>query len=236
MTIPLLCAFLAFNVAGVAGQPGGVSSRYVRVPQAARSFLQVAARGGYPPSSPKPASGQFLIAKRSVSDPNFAETVILLLRYGEDGAMGLMINRPTEMRLASGFPQLKELQGRPDRLFMGGPVAINSILLLVRSQSRLEGAQPIFGDVYASSSMQVLRDGVKTAGKTARLRAYAGYTGWGPGQLDREIERGDWLIGAADATTIFDTKPSDVWPKLFDRFAVEWARVEDQPRLVWAAY
>jgi putative transcriptional regulator len=226
MTISLLCALLALNAAGVGGEHLGVSPGCVRVPNATTAPLEMAAREARPLPSTKPASGQFLIAKRNVSDPNFAETVILLLSYSEGGAMGLIINHPTEMRLASAFPQVKELQARQDRLFIGGPVSITSILLLVRSKSRLERAQQIFEDVHVSSSMQVLRDVAKGAGKTGRLRAFAGYAGWGPGQLDREIERGDWLLGSADATSIFDTKPADVWPKLLDRFSVEWARAQ----------
>jgi putative transcriptional regulator len=72
--------------------------------------------------------------------------------------------------------------------------------------------------------MQVLREVAKGAGKTVRLRAYAGYAGWGTGQLDNEIARGDWLIAPADAASIFDTKSADVWSKLVDRFSVEWTR------------
>ncbi len=235
MAIPLLCALLALNVTGATGQGLGASHGCIRATEVTPVPLEVAAREGRVPPSTEPASGRFLIAKRTVSDPNFAETVILLLSYGEGGAMGLIINHPTEMRLQSAFPQVKELQARQDRLFIGGPVSLSSILLLVRSKARLERAQSIFGDVYVSSSMQVLRDVAKGAGKTVRLRAFAGYAGWGPGQLDHEIERGDWLIAPADATSIFDTKPADVWSKLFDRFSVEWTRApEDEKPSIFA--
>lgn len=224
MTIPLLCTLLTLTAAGAAEQRPAASTSCISAAEAATVPLAAAAREGHLPPSTRPAAGHFLIAKRSVSDPNFAESVILLLSYGEGGAMGIIINHPTEMRLKSAFPQVQELQRRDDRLFVGGPVSLSSILLLVRSKGKLERSQQIFGDVHVSSSMQVLREVAKGAGKTVRLRAYAGYAGWGPGQLDHEIERGDWLIAPADATTIFDTKPADVWSKLFDRFSVEWTR------------
>ena len=224
MTIPLLWTFLMLTAAGPAGQRPGVWPACGPAAKATTAPMAVATREGHLPPRTQPAAGQFLIAKRSVSDPNFAESVILLLSYSEGGAMGIIINHPTEMRLKSAFPQVQELQKRDDRLFVGGPVSLSSILLLVRAKGRLERAQPIFGDVHVSSSMQVLREVAKGAGKTVRLRAYAGYAGWGTGQLDNEIARGDWLIAPADAASIFDTKSADVWSKLVDRFSVEWTR------------
>jgi putative transcriptional regulator len=142
--------------------------------------------------------------------------------------MGVIINRPTGVRLTTALPKIKELRDRPDRVFMGGPVAVNTMLLLARSRTRLTDEQLIFGDVYASGSMRALREVVGQAEKTERLRAYVGYAGWGPGQLDQEIGRGDWLVAPADAAAVFDTTPSDVWRKLLDRFSAEWARGQDE--------
>ena len=185
---------------------------------------EFAARRSQAPPPTQPAKGRFLVARRSVNDPRFAETVILLVAYSDQGAMGLIINRPTDVRLASALPKMKELRDRPDRLFVGGPVSPSAMLLLIRSATAPEGAQPVFGDVYVSGKLETLRKALGKSGKTHRLRAYAGYAGWGPGQLDREIARGDWAIGPADAGTIFDMPSGDMWPKLLDRFSVEWAR------------
>jgi putative transcriptional regulator len=220
MNIPLLCGLLALNAAGISGiEPA-------RIPD-----LEIAARESRPSLTAKPGKGQFLVAKRSVTDPNFSQTVILLLTYGDNGAMGLILNHPTEMRLASALPNIKELRDRPDRVFLGGPVAVNSLLLLVRAKTHPEGAQPIFGDVFVSGSLKVLHEALNPAAKAGRLRAYAGYAGWGPGQLEREIDRGDWLVAPADAAAIFERKPAEVWPKLFEQFSVEWTRNEDGLRL-----
>lgn len=226
MTVPLLCVLLSsLGTPGPTGLCPGRSDRCLRAPDA------VAARQGEALSPTKPAPGRFLIAKRSLRDPNFAEAVILLLSYSERGSMGVIINRPTGVRLATALPKIKELRDRPDRVFMGGPVAVNTMLLLARFRTRLADSQLIFGDVYASGSMRALREVVGQAGKTERLRAYVGYAGWGPGQLDQEIGRGDWLVAPADAAAIFDTTPSDVWRKLLDRFSVEWARGQDEQRV-----
>ncbi len=171
-----------------------------------------------------PAKGQLLIASRNLHDPNFAQTVVLLLSYEPRGAMGIVINRPTDLQLATALPDLAELHGRTDRLFSGGPVGINVMLLLVRSRKRPESSEQIFGDVYASGRLKTLRQALRRKGKTERVRAYAGYAGWGPGQLDQEIGRGDWFVTDADAATVFDMPPPDIWPKLIHRFSGEWTR------------
>lgn len=225
MNLAVFCGLLALNATSNSGL-----YHQARQLTAPAPSLEITAGKSHPPSSAKLAKGQFLIAKRGVTDPNFAQTVILLLGYGDSGAMGLIVNRPTEMRLASALPNIKELRDRPDRIFLGGPVAANTILLLVRAKTRPQGAQPVFGDVYASGSLKVLQGALSTPSKTGRLRAYAGYAGWGPGQLEREIDRGDWLVAPADAAAIFEKKPADVWPKLLDQFSVEWTRNEDGPR------
>lgn len=208
MTAPLFCALLT----ALAAPPNGLDAP------------EVAARSGHAAPLTQPAKGRFLVARRSVADPRFAETVILLLAYSKQGAMGIIINRPTEVRLAAALPAVKELHDRSDRVFVGGPVQPEAVLLLLRSRMRPEKGDLIFGDVYASGSLQALRKSLGETGKAARLRAYAGYAGWGPGQLDHEIGRGDWAIGPADAASIFETPPEQVWPKLIDRLSVEWAQ------------
>jgi putative transcriptional regulator len=191
-----------------------------------------AAKHSQAPLPTEPAKGRFLVANRSVNDPRFAQTVILLIAYSDRGAMGIIINRPTDVRLASALPEMKELRNRPDRLFVGGPVAPGAMLLLIRSAAAPEGAQPVFGDVHVSGKLETLRKALGKRGKTHRLRAYAGYAGWGPGQLDHEIARGDWAIGPADAASIFDMPSEGIWQKLIDRFSVEWARAGEERLIV----
>ena len=170
------------------------------------------------------AKGKFLVASRRLRDPNFKETVVLLIDYGQDGAMGLVINRPSKIKLATVFPDIKELKGRKDTIFVGGPVAVNQMLLLVGTPQLPEESQEVTQDVYISSSWKVLERLVKNAAKDERFRIFAGYAGWAPNQLDFEKSRGDWHVLKADAETVFDKKPSEIWPELILRASVKWVR------------
>src|SRR5229473_181495 len=94
------------------------------------------------------AAGKFLVASRDLLDPNFAETVVLLLRYEEDGVLGLIVNRRTRVPISRAFPDLPEsVKGRSDPLYTGGPVRPMAALALLRSRARPEGAEPVFADV-----------------------------------------------------------------------------------------
>ena len=166
------------------------------------------------------------MASRRLRDPNFKETVVLLIDYGQDGAMGLVINRPSEIKLATLFPDIKELKERKDTIYVGGPVAVNQMLLLVGTPLVPEASQEVTQDVYISSSWKVLERLMKNAAKDERFRIVAGYAGWAPNQLDFEVSRGDWHVLKADAETVFDKKPAEIWQELILRASVKWVRVQ----------
>jgi putative transcriptional regulator len=172
------------------------------------------------------AKGKFLVASRRLRDPNFKETVVLLIDYGQDGAMGLVINRPSEIKLATVFPDIKELKERKDTIYVGGPVSVNQMLLLVGTSQMPEESQEVITDVYISSSWKVLERLMKNAAKDERFRIFAGYAGWAPNQLDFERSRGDWHVLKADAETVFDRKPSEIWQELILRTSVKWVRAQ----------
>jgi putative transcriptional regulator len=173
-------------------------------------------------SNPALARGRFLVASRSLSDANFAETVILLLDYHSRGAMGLIINRPSEVRLAKVWPDMAGLQQRADTVYIGGPVESSRMVLLIRSSSALEDAQQVMDGILVSSSRKLFERLVDQADTVERFRVYAGYAGWAPGQLEREVERGDWHVLPADAETVFDKAPADIWPELIRKGAIRW--------------
>jgi len=164
-----------------------------------------------------PAKGSFLVASPRLVDPRFQETVVLLIGYGDDGASGVIINRPTEVRLVDLLPSVKGLKDRADVVYYGGPVEGHRMLMLIRSGEKPEGSGSVFGDVYFSSSKNTLESMLKARKTANKLRVYAGYAGWMPQQLDREVSRGDWFIVSADARSIFEKKPSEVWPELMRR-------------------
>jgi putative transcriptional regulator len=173
-------------------------------------------------STPALAKGRFLVASRSLSDANFAETVILLLDYHRRGAMGLIINRPSEVRLARVWPDMAGLQQRTDTVYIGGPVERNRMVLLIRSSSPLDDAKQVLDGVHVSSNRKLFERLVDQADTAGRFRVYAGYAGWAPGQLEREVERGDWHVVPADAGTVFDKAPADIWPELIRKGAIRW--------------
>jgi putative transcriptional regulator len=186
-------------------------------------------RPGMPESREELAKGKFLVASRQLQDPNFRETVVLLLEYGLDGAMGLVINRPSRVKLATVFPDIKELKQRNDTIYVGGPVAVNQMLLLIRSSKVPEDATAVAPDVYISSSWKVLARLMKEkATEDQRFRLFAGYAGWAPSQLDFERTRGDWYVLKADAESVFSQNPSELWQELIRRVTVKWVLMEMQ--------
>ena len=181
----------------------------------------------------KLAKGMFLIADRDLRDPNFHETVVLLLDYSREGAMGLVVNRDTGVSLSALVPEAEGLQHRRFTLFFGGPVARTQMFMLFRSHDEAEGAKHVFDDVHVSSSQDVFEN-IFGASEQKRFRLCAGYAGWSSGQLDAEVASGAWHIVPADAETVFDPHPSQVWPNLIDATETRWANADTPHRhLAW---
>lgn len=178
------------------------------------------------------ARGKFLVASRHLRDPNFSETVVLLIDYDWHGAMGLVINRPSELRLSTVLPEIKGLQQRTDTVYIGGPVARSQMLLLIQSGSQPKESSRVFKHIYVSSSRTVLQRMIDDADAGEKFRVYAGNAGWAPGQLYREVSRGGWHVLEADAETVFDKAPAEVWPELIRRASVQWVRLQAPARNV----
>ena len=219
----IIPAFAGMTESGPAPGGSGVAPRVVGEPRMVSTFVKVAAlaRIGH-----RPGRGMFLVAAPTLRDPNFARTVVLLLEYDETGALGLVINRPTEASLHDVLvTPLPNSEGHT--VFAGGPVELRRLIALLRSPVAVDGAERLFGDVHASGSMDTLRRALERDGHATDVHAYLGYAGWSPGQLDAEISRGDWIVTPADAESIFDTPPGDVWRNLMRRNAGRWVRAGD---------
>ena len=213
-------AFAGMTESASALGESGAATRVVGEPRLASTFVRVAAlaRIGH-----RPGRGMFLLAAPRLRDPRFARTVVLLLEYERTGALGLVINRPTEASLHDVLATpLPNSDGHA--VFAGGPVDLRRLIALLRSPVAVDGAERLFGDVHASESMDTLRRMLERDGHAADVHAYLGYAGWAPGQLDAEIARGDWIVAPADAESVFDTPPVDVWPNLMRRNAGRWVR------------
>lgn len=158
-------------------------------------------------------AGQLLVASDKMGDPNFAQTVVLVLHDDQNGTLGVMINRPTTVEQAKNFPDLDYLHEPAERIWFGGPVAPTRLLMLLRNPpENLPKAAPVYGDVVVSADPDFLRGKESSAAK-GKLRIYAGHAEWGPGQLDREISAGDWHVVAGNADLVFTAKPLKLWDR-----------------------
>jgi putative transcriptional regulator len=178
----------------------------------------------YNPFSRDLGRGVFLVASRNLLDPNFSQTVVVLIEYSPEGAVGLIINRQTDIRLSKVLPDMKALRKRKDTVFVGGPMGVDQLLLLVRSGIKPEDSYQVIEDVYLCSSLDVLGDIVRRKAGGGEFRAYAGYAGWSPGQLDSEVARGDWYVITAETESIFSQAPQEVWPRLIERSTAQWTK------------
>lgn len=163
------------------------------------------------------AKGKFLVATPQVGGPYFYQSVVLLLDYEPGGALGLIINRPTEIELAQLLPDVEALQGRSDRAFFGGPVDSQRMMLLFRSNEPLPDSRLVVGEIHVSGSFETLRKVVESGATASRFRAYVGSAGWAMGQLDGEVARGDWLIAPGEASAVFEMEPEKIWREFIDR-------------------
>jgi putative transcriptional regulator len=192
----------------------GVCFRCARVLAAAGALLLSPIAADAAPPEPSPAAGFFLVAARDMVDPNFSETVILLLRYDDDGAMGLIVNRPTVTLPEQVIPDIEGLGRYAGPLFLGGPVQVHFVTFLVRGTAELEGSTEVLPDVRYSTDPDLLAELTSEATDATSLRVYAGYAGWAPGQLEHEIERGGWHVLPGDSAAVFSGEPAAVWREL----------------------
>jgi putative transcriptional regulator len=177
------------------------------------------------------AAGKLLIASRDLRDPNFAEAVILIVGFEDDGALGLVLNRPTKVSLGRVFPEHRQAKGMTEPVYAGGPVERTGIMALLRSREKQEESERICAGVYFISNREVLEKTVAAGTQANAFRAYAGYAGWGPNQLEEEVDAGAWHLFPADANSIFDSDPDSQWSRLINRVEVRIARSLPPQRL-----
>jgi len=161
----------------------------------------------------EPARGAFLVAEPAIESGPFHRSVVLLLAHGEDGTLGLIVNRVTRMQLSEALPEL-DVDGAPYELHFGGPVAIDGLVVLFRSETPPPNADPVMEDVYYSGDRNVLEELIRDEKRSGELRLFVGHSGWAPGQLDAELLRGTWHVRRANASLVFDTPPERMWEEL----------------------
>jgi len=163
------------------------------------------------------AVGKLLVAPRECPDPNFAQTVILLVQFDQDGTLGLVINHRTKVPISRALAQVKAANNRSDPIYFGGPVEVATVLALLRASSRPEEARRVVGDVYLVSTRPLLEKTLAAGTGSGEFHAYVGYCGWSAGQLEHEMNLGAWYIFTGDANLVFDSNPDSVWSRLVAR-------------------
>ena len=170
--------------------------------------------------------GQLLVAGPTLLDPNFWRTVVLIVEHSEEGALGLVLNRPSETNIGEAVPQLGQLLDPGERLFIGGPVQPSAVIVLAQFEDPTDAALLAFDDVG------VLGTGATPEEPTAGVRAgraFLGHAGWGAGQLDGELERGDWILEPARLEDAFADQARGLWSDVLTRKGGSYALVARMP-------
>ena len=169
------------------------------------------------------AAGKMLVAARNLPDPNFTDTVVLLVQYSREGAAGLVINRPSDIPLSKVLPDLAATARVGTTAFIGGPVSQQAVLAL--SRAACDACPPLGREVYLVNTPDALTQRLANGADTRQVRVYLGYAGWGPGQLEAETRQHAWRVLDADARVVFDPQPATVWRRLITRTEAVLARV-----------
>jgi putative transcriptional regulator len=158
--------------------------------------------------------GKLLLASPSLIDPNFRRTVVLVAAHDDQGALGLVLNRPSELDVSEAVAELAPLTESHPRVHVGGPVAAQSVVVLAEFEDPSLAALLVQGSVGLPHADAPLADLVAAV---RRARCFAGHAGWGPGQLDEELEQDAWLVEEAAPDDLWAPPGSDLWGELLRR-------------------
>jgi putative transcriptional regulator len=171
--------------------------------------------------------GKLLIASPVIGDPNFARSVILLTEHGPEGAMGLVLNRPADTTVGEVVPDLDWIAEPDDRVHVGGPVASTSVIVLAEFDEPERAALLIDTDLGFVPAEA--RERGALVASLRRRRVFAGHAGWGPGQLEAELEEDSWIIEAAQRTDVFTEDPDSLWSAVLRRKGREYVLLATMP-------
>ncbi len=173
---------------------------------------------------PRWLSGQLLVASPAIGDPSFARSVVLVVDHDRDGALGIVLNRPTETVVQVAVPEIAGLFGEDDVVHDGGPVQPDALLTMAEFRDPADAALLVLGRVgMVGGEHDPQRSNVD------RARAYAGYAGWAPGQLDREHANGDWIAVPARPDDLFRGDADELWTVVLERLGGPYAHLAQRP-------
>ncbi len=170
--------------------------------------------------------GQLLIASATLLDPNFRRTVVLVAEHSDEGAMGVVLNRPSPVNAAEAVPILASLVGDDDLVHVGGPVQPGAVVALAEYDEPGPATALAFGDV---GFVAADADAEALAGTLRRVRIYAGYAGWSPGQLEAELAEEAWIVEPALANDVFTDDAAGLWSAVLARKGGQFALLARMP-------
>ena len=170
--------------------------------------------------------GKLLVASPALVDPNFRRTVVLIAAHDADGALGLILNRPSTMVVGDVVAQLTDACDGFEEIYVGGPVSPAAVIVLAEFSDPTLSSMIIDGDLGLP---HVALDPSVLAGGVRRARAFAGHAGWGPGQLDAELEEEAWFVAPFDREDAFTEEPEELWSRSLLRKGGAYALVARMP-------
>jgi putative transcriptional regulator len=180
-------------------------------------------------SGPTPDSrrGRLLVASPSLLDPNFRRSVVLMLEHSPEGALGLVLNRPTPLLAREALPgPLGEAMPAEERVHQGGPVQPDAVIVLADFAEPARAASIAFGTVGIVAP-DAGEDGLE--GNVRAIRAFGGYAGWAGGQLEQEIGEEAWIDAAGLAEDVFTQEPEALWSRVLERKGGSWRLISRMP-------
>jgi putative transcriptional regulator len=170
--------------------------------------------------------GQLLVAGPDLLDPNFRRSVVLVGEHGDEGAMGVILNRPSPVSVADAVPPLADLVPEEELVYVGGPVQPQAIVVLGDFGEPQEAATLVLGSIgFLPGEIESADD----VASLARARVYAGYAGWAPGQLESEIEDSSWIVAQALPEDVFSSEPEWLWSTVLRRQGGKYALLATMP-------
>jgi putative transcriptional regulator len=169
--------------------------------------------------------GKLLIASPTLVDPNFARTVVFITEHNDEGAMGIVLNRPSEASVESVVPELAGIAGG-EPVYVGGPVQPEALVLLAEFADHSAAAWIVVADVGLASADVDLEE---LAGAVRRGRVYAGYSGWGAGQLEMEMGVDSWIVEPPLPKELFPDDPAALWSDVLARKGGQYTLLSRMP-------
>ena len=180
------------------------------------------------------AAGKLLVASRSLGDPHFTRTVVLLVQYDAQGVVGLILNRRTNVPLSRALDSVKAAKDRSDPIYVGGPVEPAAVLALFQSSAKKEGARQVFDGVQLITAKDLFEKTLSARPDPGVFHVYMGYAGWTRDQLRMEVDVGAWFIFPAEASSVFNSDPDSLWRDMIRKTEQQFAQSQPANADPWA--